>query len=65
MAALEIVDEITALNLYRAVVLGDRGGNGDRSNPKIIANYMQLCLKKWGGFEGDLVDRTNPSQTRP
>ncbi|WP_293129652.1 hypothetical protein [Microcoleus sp. bin38.metabat.b11b12b14.051] len=56
---------ITALNLDRTVVLGALAGIGDRSNSKILANYMQLCLKNWGGFKMDLVDRTNPSQTRP
>ena len=56
---------ITALNLDRTVVLGTLAGMGDRSNPKILANYMQLCFKNWGGFERDLVDRTNPSTTRP
>ena len=47
---MEIVEEITALNLDRAVVLGDIAGMGDRSNTKIIANYMQLCLKNRGGL---------------
>jgi len=65
VAALEIVEENTALNLDIAVVLGDRAGRGDRSNPKILANNMQLSLKNRGGLERDLVDRTNPSTTRP
>lgn len=65
MAALEIVEENTALNLDRAVVLGDRAGRDDRSNSKILANNMQLYLKNRGGLERDLVDRTNSSTTRP
>ncbi|MCC3404049.1 MAG: hypothetical protein JGK17_00230 [Microcoleus sp. PH2017_10_PVI_O_A] len=48
-----------------AVFRGDRTARRDGFTFKILAKYLQLACKNLGGYEADLLDRTNPSHTRP
>ncbi|WP_293304991.1 hypothetical protein [Microcoleus sp. PH2017_22_RUC_O_B] len=64
-AALKILAAIAAPNSYRAVFRGDRTARRDGFTFKILAKYLQLARINLGGYEADLLDRTNPSHTRP